>query len=216
MKNKPSLKPLFIVRDYFYQDPDSIRDLAKTMKYSHRSTLTGYMTNVAFHEKGIRQRVARMLGAKITRWDISPGGYNGIFYGGFSAGPFKERPSVHSDVPYDDLTILVYLTPDLPSNCGTSFWEHKATGLTSAPTAKDAHDLGINISKLRRRLERDAGNKNCWIEIDRIGYRYNRMVAFASGMLHSATRHFGSDLESGRVFQAFRIGIDWSSFQLAK
>ena len=105
---------------------------------------------------------------------------------------------------------------NLPSNCGTSFWQHKATGLTSAPTASDARDLGINISKLRRRLERDAENRNRWIEIDRVGYRYNRMVAFTSGMFHSATRHFGSDLKSGRIFQTFRIGINWSSFHLTK
>jgi hypothetical protein len=40
------------------------------------------------------------------------------------------------------------------------------------------------------------------------------MVAYPSGMLHSASRHYGSNLRDGRIYQTFRIGVDWSSCRL--
>jgi hypothetical protein len=66
---------------------------------------------------------------------------------------------------------------------------------------------------LRHVLERDAGRRERWIEIDRIGYRPNRMVAYPSGVLHSATRHYGGSLADGRLYQTFRVGVDWGTFR---
>ena len=65
-------------------------------------------------------------------------------------------------------------------------------------------------------LERDSRYRQRWIEIDRVGYRPNRMVAYPSGVLHSATRHHGASLRRGRLYQTFRIGVDWSTFRAAK
>lgn len=62
---------------------------------------------------------------KINRWDIDPEEENGVFYQGFSKGNKKEIPGVHSDEPYNDITVLIYLTPGLPVDCGTSLWMHK-------------------------------------------------------------------------------------------
>jgi hypothetical protein len=32
-------------------------------------------------------------------------------------------------------------------------------------------------------------------------------------VLHSATRHHGATAGGGRVYQTFRIGVDWSSWR---
>ncbi len=63
-------------------------------------------------------------------------------------------------------------------------------------------------------LVKDSTNRSKWIEIDRVGNFFNRMVAYPSGAFHSATKHFGSNLENGRIYQTFRIGVNWDSFKM--
>jgi hypothetical protein len=210
----PALRPFLIVRDGFYADPDAVRRAAQAMDYRAHEDITGYMTERCFHERGIRARLERVLGVRITRWDEDPEDGNGIFYMAFSKGKRRETPGVHSDEPDDDITVLIYLTPALPAGCGTSIWQHKRTGLTFAPTRADARRLGMTLTRLRAELERDSEKRDRWIEIDRVGYRYNRLVAYPSGILHSASRHFGTDLDGGRIYQTFRIGVDWSTLRL--
>lgn len=208
------LRRFLLVRDDFYSDPEDVRRIAQSMKFEETGDITGFMTSEVYHPAGMRQRLERVLGVKITRWDEDPDRGNGIFYQAFSRGSQKETPGVHSDEPYEDITVLIYLTPGLPIDCGTSLWQHRATGLVNAPTQRDARRLKTTLTKLRDRLEVDSENRQKWIEIDRAGYRFNRMVAYASGMLHSASRHYGSNLRDGRIYQTFRIGVDWSSCRL--
>lgn len=208
------LRRFLLVRDDFYSDPENVRRIAQSMKFEETGDITGFMTSEVYHPAGMRQRLERVLGVKITRWDEDPDRGNGIFYQAFSRGSQKETPGVHSDEPYEDITVLIYLTPGLPIDCGTSLWQHRATGLVNAPTQRDARRLKTTLTKLRDRLEVDSENRQKWIEIDRAGYRFNRMVAYASGMLHSASRHYGSNLRDGRIYQTFRIGVDWSSCRL--
>jgi hypothetical protein len=208
------LRRFLLVRDDFYSDPEDVRRIAQSMKFEETGDITGFMTSEVYHPAGMRQRLERVLGVKITRWDEDPDEGNGIFYQAFSSGSQKETPGVHSDEPYEDITVLIYLTPGLPIDCGTSLWQHRATGLVNAPTQRDARRLKTTLTKLRDRLEVDSEKRQKWIEIDRAGYRFNRMVAYASGMLHSASRHYGSTLRDGRIYQTFRIGVDWSSCRL--
>ncbi|MEA2876368.1 MAG: hypothetical protein QOF14_1564 [Hyphomicrobiales bacterium] len=208
------LRRFLLVRDDFYSDPEGVRRIAQSMKFEETGDITGFMTSEVYHPAGVRQRLERVLGVKITRWDQDPDEGNGIFYQAFSRGSQKETPGVHSDEPYEDITVLIYLTPGLPIDCGTSLWQHRATGLVNAPTQRDARRLKTTLTKLRDRLEVDSEKRQKWIEIDRAGYRFNRMVAYASGMLHSASRHYGSNLRDGRIYQTFRIGVDWSSCRL--
>lgn len=213
-KNVHDFARFLIVRDSFYPDPEAVRRVAQSMKYHEPSGITGYMTKEVYHQSGIRRRLERALGVRITRWDTDPKKGNGIFYGGFAQGNHKEVPGVHYDEPVDDITAVIYLTPDLPPAYGTSLWQHKRTGLSVAPSRVDARRLDTSVTRLRDRLERDSGKRDRWDEVDRAGYRYNRMVAYPSGMLHSASRHFGSNLTSGRIYQTFRVGVDWSGFGL--
>jgi hypothetical protein len=210
----PRLRRFLLVRDEFYSDPDEVRRLARSMKYQETGDVTGFMTSEVYHPPGVRRRLERMLGVKITRWDTDPEEGNGIFYQAFSRGEQKETPGVHYDEPCDDITVLIYLTPGLPADCGTSLWQHRATGLVNAPTQGDARRLNMTLTALRERLEIDSERRQRWVEIDRAGYRFNRMVAYSSGMLHSASRHYGASLRDGRIYQTYRIGVDWSSCRL--
>jgi hypothetical protein len=203
-----------IVKDNFYDDPLKVYHAAKTAEYHEPEFYTGLRSLKVYHEPGVKQKLERLIGIKITRFDTDPADENGVFYCGYSKGKNKEVPGVHADLPHDDMTVLIYLTPCLPADCGTSLWMHKKTGITDAPTPKDARRLNTKLSTIQNRFEADSKQRSKWVEIDRIGYRFNRMVAYPSGALHSATRHYGGTLKDGRLYQTFRIGVDWKTFRM--
>lgn len=213
MASNPRYHRFLLVCDDFYARPMEVCRRARSARYEEPENSTGFRSLEVHHERGIRARLQRLLGLRITRWDSDPDDGNGIFYQGFAAGRRREVPGVHADHPLDDVTAVVYLTPGLPADCGTSLWMHRATGLADAPGAADARRLGCTLAELRDRLERDSRRRERWIELDRAGYRFNRLVAYPSGALHSATRHFGSNAANGRLYQTFRVGVDWHSFR---
>jgi hypothetical protein len=191
----------------------SVHRAAQCADYHELPHVTGWRSTSVYHQPGVRRKLERLLGLRITRWDTHPAQENGVFYQGFAQGAKAEAPAVHADWPTDDVTIVVYLTPGLPADCGTSLWRHRRTGLMGAPTAGDARRLKVPLAELRQLFERDAHLRARWVETDRIGYQGNRMVAYPSGCFHSATRHFGASNAGGRLYQTFRVGVDWASFK---
>jgi hypothetical protein len=211
----PLLYPRFlIVKDNFYSHPQEVYNTALQASYYEPEHVTGYRSRFVYHEKGVKAKLEKILGIKITRWDIDPIEENGVFYQGLSKGQKKEVPGVHSDEPYNDITVIIYLTPGIPLDCGTSLWMHKQTGLTDPATAADARRFKMKFSELKNQLEWESKDRNKWMEIDRVGYRFNRMVAYPSGIFHSATNHYGGNLKTGRIYQTFRIGVDWNTFRM--
>lgn len=209
------LYPRFVmVKDDFYSDPLAVYETALRAHYYEPEHVTGYRSTTVYHETGVKAKLEKLLGIKITRWDIDPKEENGVFYQGLSKGKKKEVPGVHSDEPYNDITVVVYLTPGIPVDCGTSLWMHKKTGLINPVTPADARRFKMRFADLKNQLEWECKYRRKWIEIDRLGYRFNRMVAYPSGVFHSATNHYGGSLKSGRIYQTFRIGVDWNSFRM--
>jgi hypothetical protein len=203
-----------LVKDDFYDDPLKVYKEALNAEYHEPKNWTGFRSRNVYHEKGVKQKLEKIIGIKISRWDTDPADENGVFYFGYSKGKLKEVPGVHSDWPHEDITVVVYLTPDLPLNCGTSLWRHKKTGLIDPPAAEDGRRLKMKVNDIRELFERDSKQRSKWEEIDRVGYRFNRLVAYPSGALHSATRHFGSSIDNVRLYQTFRIGVDWNTFRM--
>lgn len=213
---QPVYPRFLLVVDNFYSNPEEVVSIAQAASYYEPEHCTGFRSTTVYHEKGIQKKLEKILGIKITRFDSNPSDENGVFYQGFSKGKRKEVPGVHSDWPFDDITVLIYLTKNLPYDCGTSLWQHKQTGLTDAPTAQDARRLKMKLADLTELLENDSKNRSKWLEIDRAGHRFNRLVAYPSGVLHSATKHYGNSMQNGRIYQTLRIGVDWNSFKLSK
>lgn len=199
--------------DDFYDDIGQVHRAAREATYHQMEHVTGWRSTTVYHEPGVKKKLERLLGVKITRWDTDPDAENGVFYQGFSQGAKAETPGVHADWPYDDITALIYLTPGLPIDCGTSLWQHKQTGVSDSPTARDARRLKMPLADLRKRLDEDAYDRSRWVEVARVGYQCNRLVAYPSGCLHSATRHHGASNADGRLYQTFRVGVDWSTFR---
>lgn len=203
-----------LVKDNFYADPQQVLQVAKQATFFEPEHCTGMRSTTVYHQPGVKKKLEQILGIKITRWDTDPAEENGVFYQGFSGGRKKEIPGVHSDEPYNDITVLIYLTPGLPMDCGTSLWMHRETGLINPATPADARRLKMKFSALVEKLETESTDRSKWIEIDRVGNKFNRMVAYPSGVFHSATKHFGSSMNDGRIYQTYRIGVDWSTFRM--
>jgi hypothetical protein len=207
-------KRFLLAKDNFYDNPAKVFDAALKADFYEPEDITGFRSTVVYHEPGVKSKLEKILGIKILRWDTDPRLENGVFYQGLSKGRKREIPGVHSDEPFNDITVIIYLTPGLPIDCGTSLWMHKKTGLCDPPMQKDARRLNMKIEELRELFEVDSRKREKWIETDRVGYRYNRMIAYPSGVLHSATKHYGGTLRNGRIYQTFRIGVDWDSFRM--
>jgi hypothetical protein len=201
-------RPLITVVDRFYRDPQAVRRLALRASYLVPSGVTGWRSQpwLGAH---IKDRLERLLHIHIDAWrsDPSLAAANGSFFCAFSNGSRAEVPEVHWDGPETMCTGVVYLTPDAPFDTGTSFWRHKATGLVAAPTTADARRLGLSRKALGDWLERDARKRSAWEETDRIGNQFNRAVFFKPNLLHSATKHFGGNVQSGRLYQSFHFDV---------
>ena len=199
--------------DDFYPDPDRVRAKALSLDYEEPEMFVGWRTKPV-HPRGVRERIERVLRARINGWPDDPDGSNignGSFFFGLSSGKLAETPGVHFDTPADYVAMLVYMTPDAAPDAGTSLWLHRPTGLAANPTRSDARRLGATVDELVGAIEADSKNPRKWTEIDRVGNVYNRAVFYRAGMLHSATRHFGSNIRNGRVYQSFSFGVDWNS-----
>ena len=207
-------KRFVLVKDNFYENPTSVVEAARKANYFEPELVTGFRSTTVYHEPKVKQKLEKILGIRINRWDKDPIQENGVFYQGFSNGKRKEVPGVHADWPHNDITVVIYLTPDLPFDCGTSLWMHKQTKLTDTPTPNDARRLKMKFEDLKELFEVECTQRSKWEEIDRIGNRFNRMVAYPSGALHSATRHYGSNIHNGRLYQTFRIGVNWSTLKM--
>jgi hypothetical protein len=203
------MKRFMMVVDDFYADADAIRRKALKLPYREPESLTGWRTR-AYQPRGIKERIEKKFRLRIKYWEEDLDAIescNGVFFSSFSAGNHAERVGVHYDWPVTWVMFIIYLTPGAPYDAGTSIWQHRPTDLISRPTRKDSLRLGLPLEKLEEMLVRDTHNRRRWTEIDRVGNVYNRAVMFPGGLLHSASRHFGSSLKTGRIYQSFHFPV---------
>jgi len=203
------MKRFLRVVDDFYDDPMAVRQRALSMTYTEPESLVGWRTR-AYQPRGIKERIEKRFNVRIPYWDDDLDaieGCNGVFFTSYAKGDRSERVGIHYDTPPDWVMFLIYLTPDAPFDAGTSLWQHRSTGIAAKPTKRDADRLGMPLDKLAAILERDSKTRNRWLEIDRVGNIFNRAVMFPGGFLHSASRHFGSGFEDGRIYQSFHFPV---------
>jgi hypothetical protein len=203
------MKPFLHVVDHFYPKPDRIRKQALEMPFTEPKDLVGWRTQ-ACQPAGIRKLIEARFKIKINYWEEDLAAIeacNGVFFSAFVSGRRAETVSIHFDEPHTWMMMLVYLTPNAPCDAGTSLWQHRKTGLAAKPSKNDARKLGRSVEELEALLLRDSERPSRWLEVDRIGNRFNRAVLFPCGLLHSATRHFGSNIANGRLYQSFHFPI---------
>ena len=93
------------------------------------------------------------------------------------------------------------MTPDAPTNSGTSFYKF----------------IENNCIHLQDTIKKDCLNYvrkynsdvTKWYEIDSIGNIFNRLIIYNSHYFHRATTYFGSDINDGRLFQVFFFDTEY-------
>lgn len=196
-----------VIIDGILKRPDAARQWALQQEYYRPDHATGWRSAESKVFPGTLSALKRHFGHRISL--LSPRLYDasGVTFFSFSNGRRQEVPGVHWDEPVNAYIVLIYLTPNLPPDCGTSLWQHKRTGLMRAPVRADERRLHARCEDVAAELEDDSTNRTRWVEIDRLGYRYNRGLVYPAYALHSATRHYGSSMKNGRIYQllGFRV-----------
>ncbi len=194
-----------IVVDNFYPNPKAIRRKALSMEFLEPDNLIGWRTTEGYFPNNFIALLESKTGLTVEYIEMPKGTPydNGVYYMAFKSGTNKETPWVHWDAPASDYVCIVYLSTNVPISSGISFFKHRQTGTEFGPTAKEAKRLKISKQSLKEWLERDGNYRKRFIEIDKVGHRFNRAVIFPANRLHSASEHFGNNLNNGRIFQAF-------------
>jgi hypothetical protein len=180
-----------VVVDNFYLEPDKVREFAlKQNLIEHPNYHKGKRTETSYAPQGIKKEFERILGKKVTGWE-SYFPTNGCFQVCKTGDPLV----YHSDT--QKYAGIIYLTPNAPPGCGTSFYRSKHTlRMKWAP-----NEYGIVFPNGHL-------DPTDFEMVDTVGNVYNRLVLFDAKMLHAATNYFGDSNENCRLFQMFFFDIE--------
>lgn len=93
---------------------------------------------------------------------------------------------------------VLYLTPDAPEHCGTSFYRQQMpNGQLGGNTVNKPHD------NLVQALGTRFVPPDSFVEDVRIPNRFNRLIVYSSAMIHSATAYCGEVLANERMTAVF-------------
>jgi hypothetical protein len=192
-----NIHPSVIAVDDFYKNPDEVRDYALTLNFQHnKQQHKGQRTRERVFFDGTKEFFEDALKKKVTSWENQP--HNGVFQ--FCTA--EDQLVYHTDA--QTYAAVVFLTPNAPAECGTSFFKHKGNGLRKYPTPKDC--MALNKSTEELYWDMFQGNfydKTPWELVDVVGNVYNRMAIWDAKLVHAATQYFGSDKLNSRLFHMF-------------
>ncbi len=183
-------KKIFVIDD-FYDEPYKVREYALQQDYNGDLRFyKGKRTAKRFSTPQIKQTFERILGEKITSWDSPEEEFSGSMNGVFQYCTPEDALVYHYDS--QKWAAMIFLTPDAPTQTGTSFYKHKETGIKVAedPDADRAFDGGFY----------DATKFEL---IDTVGNVFNRCVIFDARSIHAASEYFGKNMQDSRLFQIF-------------
>ncbi len=192
-----------IVVDNFYKDPYEIREfaLSRTSYNPHIEYHKGQRTEENFRPEGVKEAIEKLMQRKITAWEEH--GANGVFQ--FCT---SEDALVYHVDP-QSYAAVVFLTPDAPPECGTTFYRSKVNGLREAPTDQTAEQLNKTKEHLTSEIF-GAGfyDKTKFETVDVIGNVFNRLVIWDAKLIHAASEYFGSNMNNSRLFHMFFFDVE--------
>ena len=179
--------PEIVVVDDFLDDPDAVRDIALSQTFVKMHS-AGVRTEEQFlHLAPYRQDFSQILGRELTNWDDNDAN------GRFQCCLASDAVPYHSDS--QSRAGVLFLTPNAPLDAGLSFFLGRLSGIRRRMSDPELMRLTFGGGA---EFDRDR-----WIEVDRVGNVYNRLVLFDAHLAHGATAYFGTTLGDGRLFQNF-------------
>jgi Family of unknown function (DUF6445) len=175
--------PSIIITDGFYKNPDEVRAEVLASPFNFSGNYPGKRTT-PFRSERLRKTIQELVGRDIATENADD------FRTQFQIATAGDRSWVHYDSSSQYAGVL-YLTPEAPLGCGTSFFRHRETG---ADRYSGGDDTKFNL---------EGCDDTKWVETDIVCNRYNRLVLYDSKLFHRSSQYFGESLESGRLFQVF-------------
>ena len=176
------MKTNVIITDNFYSNPDGVRSFILQQEFKQYK-FPGLRTR-SFLTDDTKYTIQKLLlnaGGLITNWNQEDG-----LTGSFELATAKDRSWIHTD-HFNTWAGVLYLTPNAPLSGGTGIYQYKKTKATIA-SQLDSYE---------------SQDMTKWELCDTIANRYNRLVLYRSEMFHTSIDYFGSDLQTGRLFQLF-------------
>ena len=124
------------------------------------------------------------------------------------------NPCIHSD--YDsDYAAVVYLGDNNHPLNGTSFYQHKKSGLKERPTNEQLEKLSPEI----KNIYKNYAKNDLWVEGEKPQFdkwnkyyqcenKFNKAVVFNSRRFHCAEKGYGTNKYDCRFFQTFFFCLD--------
>uniref|UniRef100_A0A6C0DWQ3 Uncharacterized protein n=1 Tax=viral metagenome TaxID=1070528 RepID=A0A6C0DWQ3_9ZZZZ len=196
------LQPNIIVIDNFYENPDSLREYALGLEYKPPGNhgAVGYRCESGRKIlDGTKELFEKLLHKTIPHGN-NHGEWNYSTNGCFQWCDGSTRIVYHCDS--QKYAGIVYLTPDAPINCGTSFLRHKKYKLRTGEifSKHDWYDSLLNHNEQHI-------DKTPWEIVDSVGNIYNRLVIFDAQYIHAVTEYFGETIKNSRLFQLFFFNL---------
>jgi hypothetical protein len=187
----------FFVIDDFYTDPMAVREYALLQPYFDGEGAVGQRTRSQFLFKGVKERFEHILGVKIANHtDSNFGWYDEGINGRFQSCKAGVPQVFHCDD--QQWAGIIFLTPDAPSQSGTSFYRHKQTKIFHKKDIDWSVGSNGNVFSSETYLDPTPFERQ-----DTIGNVFNRLVLFDGGLIHSGNDYFGHNIETSRLFQIF-------------
>jgi len=198
--------PLTVV-DNFFDNPDEVRSFALAQEYEKdpngvwpgSRTKPLHILHPIFFEQVFNRLFSLFYSSAHSevRWEVSAlfqkvdQGYGSgwIHTDSLSVGYEEDRAALMSGI--------IYLTPNMPVDSGTSLYRLKAGILAPNPALnnlKGQHYLG-DLTEEDVRNYREIHNSQ-YEETVKVGSVYNRLIAFESNQPHAAQNFFGSEDQS--------------------
>lgn len=186
--------PVVYIIDNFYENPDAVRKLAlESQKNADIRYWKGRRSYPLPKEQiaHLKPFFENILHEKIDN-----------FRSHFHVCNVEDALVYHSDS--QRWAGAVFLTPDAPPECGTSLWRSKKSGLRTSPTVEEATRRNMTLKELVDLTYKNALlDETKWENIDKIGNVYNRCAIWRGNLNHSASKYFGHNDETARLFQLF-------------
>jgi len=179
------------IYENFYNNVDEVREYALSLDYKISGNYPGTRTDTSdishsnylksFFEKNIVKK-------EITYWN------NDEYNTAFQYTTQDDETWIHHD--QTTWAGVLYLTPNAPTESGTSLYRHKETGIYLWDHVRDS-ESDLNPSE-------ECNDLDKWDEIAFVGNIYNRLVVYRGAYYHrSKLPGFGTDKHTGRLFQTF-------------
>lgn len=191
--------------DDFYSNPLEVRSYA--LMGNFQSTQNMFTGKEFVSEKFPMQSVYSRLGYFLQEKFYTNPLQKGVFRSLTEEQYINKKNTVHIDKM--GISCLICLNEEYQEDIYTGLYRHKETGLEGITDKKKlnrkAASFAISTNQLIEQVCSDGFNMDKWEEVDRVPYKFNRLIVFDSNLFHAAAAGFGHSQESAKLTQNFRF-----------